>query len=473
MTDAPLPGIPKAATTVRLTSLIALALSAMPAPAAHALDLVGVWRAASTHDAAFSAARAAHAAGAARRTQAGTLWRPTVNLDAGVAVASNETATRGAQFSAPGFGQTTGVAFDTSVTNGASSRVALALRQPLLSGEREARQRQLEISADAADLEWHSAQQALILRSAERYFDAALAAERLRLLVRQQAAVDRALVEAQDRFRLGDRPVTDTYEAGARAASLKAQRLEAETELELKRAALADLTGLALEGSTLSLPGAASGDVDPGRLDDALAQAAQHNPALAMAESGLHGAEQEARKTRAALSPSLDLVAQIGRERLAGSGDFGTASNSTRNSAIGLQLTVPLYTGGWRSARQSESQALVDEASAQVEQARRQAALQTRAAWLDLAVGSGRVAALEAGARASASRLDATRVGREAGDRTTLDLLNAENDAAAAELALTQARVQLLTSRLRLAALTGELDERRLQQVNAALQPGR
>ena len=74
--------------------------------------------------------------------------------------------------------------------------------------------------------------------------DVALAAEQVRLLTRQQAAVDKAHVEAQDRFRIGDRPITDTHEAAARAADLKAQRVAAEIELELRKAALAELSGL-------------------------------------------------------------------------------------------------------------------------------------------------------------------------------------------------------------------------------------
>ena len=72
-------------------------------------------------------------------------------------------------------------------------------------------------SADVADLEWRATQQTLMLRTAERYFDAALAAEALRVLRRQQEAVERALTEVRDRFKLGDVPVTDTHEAAARA----------------------------------------------------------------------------------------------------------------------------------------------------------------------------------------------------------------------------------------------------------------
>jgi outer membrane protein len=85
--------------------------------------------------------------------------------------------------------------------------------------------------------------------------------------------------------------------------------------------------------------------------------------------------------------------------------------------------------------------------------------------------GQARLLALEEALLAQQARLDATRLGRQLGDRTTLDLLNAENDASAAELALLQARIDTLQNRLQLDALVGQLDAQRLQAVNNALQP--
>lgn len=284
--------------------------------------------------------------------------------------------------------------------------------------------------------------------------------------------VARLLVEAQERFRIGDRPVIDTHEAAARAASLRSRRLAAETDLELKRVALSDLTGLRTVDTPLHLPLAAPRSDDVGALADWLAQVSERNPGLRVAEARLRAAEQEQRKTSTALSPSLDLVAQIGRERLSGSGDFGGASNTSSNRAVGVQLSVPLYTGGWRGARQTEARARVAKAQADLERARQQVALQTRSVWLDLAVGSGQESALAAAAVASLARLDATRVGRRAGDRTTQELLDAENDAAAAELALIEARVRLLTNRLRLFALGGQLEDTHLSRLDAALLAG-
>ncbi|HEY0824123.1 MAG TPA: TolC family protein, partial [Ramlibacter sp.] len=276
--------------------------------------------------------------------------------------------------------------------------------------------------------------------------------------------------EAEDRFRLGDRPVTDVHEAGARASALRAQRLAAEAELEVRRTLLADLTGTPGDGAFALPAGGGAAPLEP--LDAWLERATRDSPQVLLAQAQVELARQEARKTAGAVAPTLDLVAQVGRERLSGSGDFGAASNLSVQRSVGLQLTVPLYTGGWRGAKHTEAAALEDKARAEYEQARQQARQQARAAWLDLAVGRGRIEALESGWRASLARLDATRVGLQAGHRTTLDLLNAQNDAAAAELALLQARVRQLTQRLRLAAAAGALDEPLLAAVHRELGAG-
>lgn len=453
---------------VRPALLVLLALAGNPA--AHATDLLDAWRAAAAHDPAFAAARAAHAAGQARREQAASLWRPNVALQAGVGAATQESSTRGARFSAPGFGESTGVGFDTSVTGGTSTRYALTLRQPLYGRERSAEGEQLKLAAGMAELEWRGAQQQLMLRVADRYFDAALAAQQVRLLAQQERAAEAARTQAADRFRIGDQPVTDVHEAQARAAALRAQRLAAQADLELRRTLLADLMGAPPDGAFPLPAGAGPGALEP--LEAWLDRATRDSPQVLLAQAQVEAARQEARKTAGALAPTVDLVAQVGRERLSGSGDFGGASNLSVQRAVGVQLTVPLYTGGWRTAKHVESAALEDKARAQYEQARQQARQQARAAWLDLSVGRGRIEALESGWRAGLARLDATRVGLQAGDRTTLDLLNAQNDAAAAELALLQARVRQLTQRLRLAAAAGALDEPLLAAVQRELGAG-
>lgn len=263
--------------------------------------------------------------------------------------------------------------------------------------------------------------------------------------------------------------MTDTHEAAARAEAVRADVLAAQSELTLRQAALADLT--AWSGAQLDALRLAS-DATPGAAGDLeswLGQARQGNAQLRVRTALVEVARHEAAKHSAAAAVSVDVVAQLAQDRLSGSGDFGSASNSSQNALIGLQLNVPLYSGGWRSAREDESLRLADKARTETDHQAQQVALQTRAAWLGLTVGAARVHALHDALRATCSRLDATRVGREVGERTTLELLNAENDAATAELALQRARTTLLLDRLRLAALAGQLDEALLRQINDQL----
>jgi outer membrane protein len=348
-------------------------------------------------------------------------------------------------------------------------RYSLVATQPLINRERLTQSRQLLLAAEMADAEWKNARQALMLRVTERYFDVLVADEALRLLRQQQSAVERILAEVKDRFRLGDVPVTDTHEAVARAENIKAQVMVAEMDLQLKKIAFGDLTGQAPQDLAKLNP--VSG-IAPRNLpvENWITEASLHNPALLIQAKSQAVAKEEAAKHSALGAPSLDLVAQMGRDRQHGNGDYGNAENNTGSRMIGVQLTVPLFTGGYRSARYEEALHLVDKSRADGEHLIQQIALQTRSAWLGVSTGIGRVAALEQARKASLARLDATRLGRSVGDRTTLDLLNAENDASGADLALLQARIAVALDRLRLAALAGGLDEGELQAVNGMLQ---
>jgi len=432
--------------------------------------LVDVWRAAVQNDKEYAVDRADQATAAPRRDQASSLWRPSVGLTASAGVGTHETQTRGAQFSAPGLGQSTGVGFDTSVANGSAGRWAIVATQPLYNPVRRAQQSQLNLSADLTDLQWQAAGQALMLRTAQRYFDLVIAEETVGVLRQQLDAVQHASMEAQDRFKLGSVPVTDTHEARARMAGVRAQLLAAESVLQIQRSLLADSTGLAQAELATNQPDP-SGRVDTagavlGPLEPWLNEAQAGNPTIRAQVLATEVARQDAAKYSRQSSPTVDLVVQAGHDRLSGSGDYGSASNAGTNRMIGVQLSIPLFTGGYRDAMETEALRTADKAQAEVERTRQQVAQQVRAAWLGLSVGVERVQSLEEALTASMARRDATRTGLEVGQRTTLDLLNAEADVASTRLALAQARVGLVLDRLRLAALAGHLDEDALRAVD-------
>ncbi len=448
-------------------------LLAASAAAAQALDLAEAWRAAQAHDPQVALSSAAAQAGAARRQQAAALWRPQVQVGASAGVAGADSASTGAHFAAPGIPASNGVDFNTSVNSGTSTRWSVFARQPLLGGERSAQSRQLELAADMAELQAQSAQADLMLRTARRYFDLVLAQRHVALLRQQQTAVHRALTEAQDRFALGDKPITDTHEARARAMALQAQVLVAENAVAVAQSVLAQSTGLAqtvLEQTQAPYDGVQGLNAAPD-LAQWQALALENNLALRLQALQVQSAQQEAAKYGAWAGATLDVVAQIGQDRISGDGDYGSASNASGQRMLGVQWSMPVFTGGLRSARQEEALRLLDQAQAALEQARQHTSQQVHSAWLALQTGPARLAALHAAQAASAARLDATRLGREVGDRTTLDLLQAENDASAAALALMQARTELLLVRLQLDALAGVLGDAQLDAVNAQLSP--
>ena len=441
---------------------------------ASAGSLADAWLAARQHDPDMAVAQAARQTGDARRQQARALWRPTVGASASAGLMGADNRMGGASFSAPGLGQVDGASFRSAVDAGIGYRWSLGARLPIYSPERTAQVRQLELAGDAGDLQWLAAEQQLMVKTAERYHAVALAAAHLALLQQQQVSVDKALVEAQDRFKLGDQPITDSHEARARAESLRAQVLATEVSLQMARRALADSTGWSdaqLQG--VALPGGAPvpgkepasasvSDASATSLAEWLARARAHNLQLRQQALAVANAEQELAKAERGASTTVDLVAQAGRDHLSGNGPgtgtLGASAMSGTQYMAGVQINLPLYTGGQRAAQALALAGQLQQAQAERDRAQQQVAQQVHALWWRLQAAEAQGQALLASREASLARLDATRLGRQVGHRTTLELLNAESDASAAELALTQWRSAVALDRLRLRSLTGALD---------------
>jgi len=452
-------------------TLLAAAALALAAPAAFAdVDLLAAWEAAQAQDPAYAAARAEADAGPARGRQGRALSLPTVTLSGTVGYGAATQSSSGAQFTGPGFGTVNGVDFRTDISDGTATGWRVTVEQPLYNAERRASARQLELSADRAELTLRLARQDLMLRTARAYFDVLQAEDALAEIERQKAATARALEVVQGSYDEGRLPVTDRNEARARYDGIVARESGARDALELARAAFTDITGLPA-GELRRVPADAPVRAfEAGRLEQWLAKAGDGNPQVAVQSLAREIAVQEAAKWSAQAAPTLSLVAQAAGDRLSGNGAYGTSSTvSANNSVIGVQLSIPLYTGGMRSARGDEAVALAEKARYDVEAARKSLALKTRGAWLGATSGLTRVEAYERAVESARLRLDATETGHEVGARTTLDLLNAQADLYRALRELSQAKYQLLLDRLALARAAGELSDADLAAVNANL----
>jgi len=448
----------------------ALLAAALFVPSAQALDLLQTWEQARQYDPQMQVVQATRSSVQAYEAQAQSLWRPVVMGSATVGAMSSETRTTGAQFAVGGQPPMPG-SFATSASAALSTRWSLQAKQPLYSLERQAQQAQLQQAAGVAEWRADLAQQQFMLLTVQRYFNVLLAERQLQVLKSQHAAVQRSLTEAQDRFAIGDLPVTDTHEAAARASGLQAQWLAADSELQMARQVLAESTRLPVETLKPQAPKAAESAAASPPLDQLLAQVREANTGLRLKKAQWDVARHEVKKHQARGGVTLDLVAQAGRDRLSGDGDFGPASNTQIQQMVGLSLNVPLYTGGYRSAKLQEAVSAQVQAEAEYELAVQQTQQQARSVWLALQTGPARLSALQAAWKASTARLDATRLGRQVGDRTTLDLLQAQNDAAQSELAWLRAQTELLQTRLQQDALAGSLSVQSLQGLDAQLAP--
>lgn len=453
-----------------LLSVLAATLGAASPAAPAGIDLLTAWEAAQQQDPSLAAARAELDAGQARGRQGRALLLPTVTVTGSAGYGAGSQNSTGAQFTAPGLGTVNGVDFRTDVRDGTATAWRVTAEQPIYNAERSASARQLELQADRSEIGLRAARQELMLRTARVYFDVLLSEDALEEIRRQKAAAGRALDVAQASYDEGKLPVTDRNEVRARHDGIVARESMALDDLELRRAALFELTGMPAENLKRMPASAPLQPFDAGRLDQRLARAGENNALIALQSLAREIAAQEISKWNAAAIPTVSLVAQAGGDRLSGNGGFGTsASVSSNNSVVSLQLSIPLYNGGMRGARGDEAVALAEKARFDVDATRKAVQLQTRSAWLGTTSGLTRIQAYERAVESARSRLDATETGYEVGARTTLDLLNAQADLFRALRELQQAKCQVLLDRLTLAKAVGELDVEELRAVNANL----
>lgn len=430
----------------------------------NAADLMSAWQAALARDPEIAAARALHQQAAFRQEQAQALWAPTVSAGGTVGLGGADSRTKGAE--APGMASD--MTFKTNVNAGALVRANIGAQKAWINPEREALTKQLELSALIAQAQWQQAQQVLLVKTAQRYFEVVGAEQTLTVLKRQQKAVQQAATEIKKRQAVGDASMMDVQEANARVSEIHAQVLTQENNLATKKVAYQQLTGQ----EPTQLLSIANINLTPTNLANANAwvqRAKQQSPTLQIMglQQAIQG--QEAKRIKAASAMTVDWVAQAQIDRLSGQGMYGSASNQIAQYVVGLQLNAPLSTGGMVDAREREALKQVEKLRYDQETAEQLVEQQVRDAWQSLSTAQARLQALSQSEQASKARLTATRQAHRTGARTTNEWLGAEHDAAQAELALLQLRIQTALEQLRLSAASGDLGEAQLRQVNALL----
>ena len=442
----------------RLASACLALLGMAAALPAWSLDLRQAYESAYENDATIRAARAGAQASREKLPQARAQLRPNVSLNA--SRNHNDLTSKTQNL----LGQPT-----TTENQYYSGSQTLSVRQPLYRPYLSALVRQAQAQVEDADAALERDEQTLVTRVGEAYFDALLAQDQVMLIEAQKATYSTQLDAARKGLHAGTGTRTDIDEAQARLDLTLAQELEALQNVEFTRRRLESLMGRPVDVlASLDVRRFNPTAPIPGLVDDWVERAEQASPELQSLRAQLDAARMEVDKAQAGHKPTLDAVAQWSRSN----SDSVTNVNSRYdNKSIGLQLSVPLYAGGYVSSSVRQAVAAQERAREALEAARRDLGVRVHREFRGMTEGVLRVKALEQAVRSAEQAVLSNQMSFQAGSRTTVDVLNAQQQKTTAQRDLAQARYLYLVSRLRLQALVGEDRQASVAQVNSALVP--
>ncbi len=439
--------------TFRLLPLFVAVGAALALPA-QAQSLIDLYQSARSFDASYQSAKSQFDATLAKADQAKAAILPVANLALGLSRSTQEVI--------PDLGPSSDRSYGTQSATVSASQ---ALYRPANWASYQQGIKQI----DLAQAQLVSADQDLIVRVGQGYFDVLAAQDSLTFVKAQKTAVAEQLASAKRNFEVGTSTITDTREAQARYDLVIAQEIAAENDLRVKKIALDQLVGkdnaqpLAL-ALPLKLPA-----LQPDNVNVWVQQSETVHPAIGQGQIALDVALLETKKAQAGHKPTLDLSASYtAMNNLEGNSTVGVGSRVNAGS-IGLSFNLPLFAGFATQNRIKETIALEDKARNDLEGAKRAVAQGTRTAFFGVLSGQGQVAALEAAEASSQSALDANKLGYQVGVRINIDVLNSQSQLFDTKAKLAKARYDVLLGGLKLRQANGTLKADDLQSVNSLL----
>jgi outer membrane protein len=429
---------------------LALCAALAWAGCANAADLLSIYRDALVSDPVYQSARAQYQASIEALPQARAGYLPLVGFTASVFHNDVERQIAGSE-------------------HYTTQSYALTLSQPIFRLQNwiqidQAKQQVLQAEANLA-----SAQQDVATRVAQAYFDVLLAQDNVTLSEAQMKAISEQLAQAKRNFEVGTATIVDTLDAQARYDQTSALLISNQNDLEVKRRALQQLVGK-LPDTLMPLKDPLQlVQPTPNDIEAWVRTASDSSYAVAVAKANLAIAEEEVRRQKAAHLPTLDLTASGGRAVNPQSAIPDVVGRNTDTATVGLTLSVPIFQGGLIQSRVRQALANRDRAQQDLENTERTVAQSVRSNFLNVTSGIAQVRALEQAVVSTQSQLDSTILGRDVGVRTSVDVLNAQQQVFQTRRDLQQARYNFLLNSLRLKAATGTLTENDVAQLNTTL----
>ena len=348
-----------------------------------------------------------------------------------------------------------------------SDSKTLQLRQPLVNMQRWLQFEQAKSMVAETEATLDRDLQNLVVRVAGAYFEFLMADEQLELVLAQKKMYIALVDAAKKGLAAGSGTRTDIDDAQARLDMASAQELEARQNQDQTRRQLEVLINQPVGSvAKLNVPALKLVGPQPANLDEWTLKAEKNSPEMKAMQARLDAARREVSKSQAGHLPTLDAIAQWSNS---GSENITRINSRYENKSIGLQLNVPLYSGGYVNSTIRQAVAEQTRAEESLEALRRDLGVRVHKEYRGVSEGVMRVRALEQAVRSAQQMLMSTQMSLKAGSRTQLDVLNAQQQYTLALRDLAQARLIYLMSKVKLASLAGDDAVASVDDVNASL----
>ena len=444
------------------TPLAGALVLAFGAAGAQAQSLSEVVQAARGYDATYLGARSNADAVHYRYEQTRSVHLPTAGLQVQAGRSDATAPTLG------GTGTQVAVIDETQKTTSVGATVNA--QQNLYNRANDLSIDQAQKNEEIAQSQLAQADQDLIVRVAQAYFNVLAAADALNSVQGNSKAIAEQLASAKRNFEVGNATITDTREAEARADLARSKQIAAENDLLVAKLTLDQLVGRnGVVPHPLVLP-AVLPPVVPSQVSDWVALSESDSQLLKQARLGVDVAELQTSKARAGHLPTLVANANYGRSRAHETIDgFGSFTGNSRNSGVSVTLNVPIFSGFLIQNQVNEAAALERKARTDADGVHNSVVLSTRTAFVGAQTQAAQVKALEAAEASSKLALDATQLGYKVGVKVNLDVLNAQSQLYDTERDAAGARYQYLVSQLKLRQAAGNLTGNDLLPIDALL----
>lgn len=417
-------------------TLLASALAFFLSPALHAAGLLEVYQDAVKQDAELAVERARLEGSRAQTRQATSYLLPQVTASGT-------------------FSKLDGDGLPDDNTN-----ITITANQALFNGEAWFGRSAAKAQFNAAEASYLDAEQNLLLRVSEAYFNVLRAEDNLRSSQAEEQAIKRQLDQAQEQYDVGLIAITNVLEARAAYDGARAARIGTEASLMISYENLEQITGTRyeeLDTLTKKLPVVAPVPNDRQAWVD---QALTSSLALQAARAGLNASEQSLKSKRSKHLPTVGLFAEYTDDS-----DLPTGQGGDK-TVVGVSASLEIYGGGRTSAEIRQGGAVLDEARANQDLAKRQVLQQTRSLFTQVSTDVLAVQARKLAIDSAESALEATRTGYEVGTRNIVDVLNAERALWGARRDYDAARYNYVINQLSLKRVAGSLAKKDLQELS-------